>query len=264
MIKITRKMFGLKKDTRDDRDHLMRAYLPLIKLPEKIDFTRKMTPVRSQGDEGTCVGFASTVGMKEYQEKSEYKKTLELSPRFVYNECKKLDGHPQSEGTQIRIAMKVLKNLGVCLEQYWRYEPHDNNGPDAPSRKILADAKKNRILSYARILDLNELKLNLAHKGPCVIGIICYSGIMNTRTGKVPMPKRGEREIGGHAICPVGYDDAMKMVKFKNSWGEEWGDKGYGYLPYAYIDKYMMDAWSSVDIVDKKPMTINGVLRKLG
>lgn len=251
---------GCRKDKRDDRDYLMRAYLPMVKIPKKIDYTSKMTPVRNQGNEGTCVGFATTVGMKEYQEKQDYRKTIELSPRFVYNECKKLDGLPDQEGTQIRLAMKVLKNLGVCRESLWRYEPHDPDGPDAPVRKLVADAKKNRVLSYARILDLDELRLSIATKGPCVIGIICFNGIMKTRTGKVPMPRPGERKLGGHAICPVGYNDASKLIKFKNSWSEEWGDKGYGYLPYKYIEKYMLDAWSSVDIIDANPFTIAKVV----
>jgi len=59
---------GCIKDEFDDRDYLMRVYLPVIKLPAKIDYTSKLSPVRNQGDEGTCVGFATTVGMKEYQE----------------------------------------------------------------------------------------------------------------------------------------------------------------------------------------------------
>ncbi|MCE5300513.1 MAG: C1 family peptidase [Spirochaetia bacterium] len=286
-----KKMLGYRKDRRDDRDRLMRAYLPAVKIPKKIDYTDSMSPVRDQQDEGTCVGFAATVGMKEYQENlvqgpgskvqkagkafqgAKKSRTLDhatgtmdqvagkvLSPRFLYNECKKLDGYPDQEGTEIRVAMKVLKNLGVCQEKYWRYEPHDGNGPDAPSRVILADAKKNVVKSYARILDLDELKSSLAQKGPCVIGVMVYRGMMKTTTGKVPMPKKGEKTLGGHAICPVGYDDAAKLVKFKNSWSEGWGTKGYGWLPYAYVAKYMMDAWSSVDVADPSPLTVEKVL----
>lgn len=258
---IKRYMLGCRKDKRDDRDYLMRAYLPMVKIPRKVDFTSKMTPVRNQGDEGTCVGFAATVGMKEYQEKQDWKRLIELSPRFLYNECKKIDGHKSEEGTQIRIAMKVLKNTGVCQEKLWKYEAHDADGPDAPVKKMAADAKKNRVLSYARILDLDELRLSLAAKGPCVIGIVCFNGIMKTQTGKVTMPKSGERPLGGHAVCAVGYNDSTKLIKFKNSWSEAWGDSGYGYLSYAYTRKYMLDAWSSIDIIDANPMSISKVLK---
>ena len=242
-----KKRLGYKKDKRDSRDLLMRSYLPLVKLPSKIDYTSKMSPVRDQGDEGTCVGFSVVVGMKEYQERVDWKKLRILSPRFLYNECKKIDGAHDSEGTQIRIAMKTLKNIGVCQEQYWPYVPHQSNKAKAGA---VGDAAKNKELSYARILNLYELKLTLATKGPCVIGIQVFSGMMETKTGIVPMPKRGEKVLGGHAICLVGYNEKTKLIKFKNSWSKAWGEKGYGYLPYGYINKYMMDAWSSVDKKD--------------
>jgi C1A family cysteine protease len=75
------------------------------------------------------------------------------------------------------------------------------------------------------------------------------------------MPKASERSLGGHAICAVGYDEKAKLIKFKNSWSAAWGDAGYGFLPYAYIDKYMTDAWSAVDIKDASPLTINDVMK---
>jgi C1A family cysteine protease len=53
--------------------------------------------------------------------------------------------------------------------------------------------------------------------------------------GIIPIPD-GSLARGSHAICVVGYDDNSSWFKFKNSWGEEWGDKGYG-----------SDAWVSVD-----------------
>lgn len=249
---------GCLRDKKDNRDYLMRAYLPIIKLPKKIDWTSKMSPVRDQGDEGTCVGFATTVGMKEYQEKIDYGKLVELSPRFLYNECKKIDGIPDAEGTSIRVAVKVLKKIGVCREKFWQYKPHQK---DKPKKGADKDAKKFKIKTYARIIDLNELKLTLATKGPCVIGVYVFSGMMETKDGKIKMPKKNERALGGHAICPVGYDDKTGFIKFKNSWGVNWGDKGYGYLPYEYIEKYMMDAWSSVDIDDPNPLTIEKVIK---
>lgn len=60
---------GCIRDKFDERDYLMRAYLPVVKLPKKVDYTKEMSPVRDQGEEGTCVGFAPATGMKEYQER---------------------------------------------------------------------------------------------------------------------------------------------------------------------------------------------------
>jgi len=236
----------------------MRAYLPVIKLPRKVDYTRGMSPVRDQGDEGICVAFATASGMKEYQEMLDYSKIVVLSPRFVYSECKKIDGMPDAEGTTVRMAMKVIKTKGVCREKFWPYSPHQRT---RAKKEANTDAKKFRVLTYARILNLNELRLSLYSKGPCVIGVEVFEGFMMTKTGVVPMPRENESPLGGHAICAVGYDDREKLIKFKNSWSEKWGRKGFGFLPYAYIERYMMDAWSSVDIEDPSPLTLASILK---
>ncbi|MDP2940266.1 MAG: C1 family peptidase [Candidatus Omnitrophota bacterium] len=249
--------FGCIRDKFDDRDYLMRAYLPLKKLPKKIDWAPKMSPVRDQGEEGVCVGFATVTGMKEYQELLDYQKLVILSPRFLYSECKKIDDMPELEGTTIRAAMQALENKGVCRENYWPYQPHQKNKAKPGAVK---DAKKFCIITYARILNLNELRMSVATKGPAVLGVQVFKGMLKTKSGIVPLPKKGERSLGGHAIAACGYDDEKELVKFKNSWGK-WGEKGYGYLPYAYIERYMMDAWSSVDIEDPNPLTLASVLK---
>jgi C1A family cysteine protease len=249
--------FGCIKDKFDDRDYLMRAYLPVVKLPKKVDYTQKMSPIRDQGEEGTCVGFAVASGMKEYQEFLDYEKLVELSPRFVYSEAKKIDGVPGLEGTTIRASMQVLEKIGVCQEKLWPYSPHQKDKPKVGAK---ANAQNFRIITYARILNLNELRMALLSKGPCVLGIEVFKEMLNTKTGIVPLPRKNETSIGGHAIAACGYDDEKELAKFKNSWSEKWGDKGYGYLPYAYIERYMMDAWSSVDIEDPNPLTLASVL----
>ena len=249
--------FGCLKDKFDQRDYLMRAYLPVVKLPKQIDWAAKMSPVRDQGDEGICVGFSTASGMKEYQELLDYEKLVILSPRFVYAACKKIDGAPEAEGTTIRAAMRALKAKGVCQEKFWPYQAHQK---DKAKPGASQDAKRFRITSYARILNLNELRLSLAAKGPCVIGIEVFEGIMKTKTGVVPMPPGSQTSIGGHAVCIVGYDDQKKLIKFKNSWSDRWGQGGYGFLHYSYIERYMMDAWSAVDVDDPHPLTLASIL----
>jgi C1A family cysteine protease len=59
---------------------------------------------------------------------------------------------------------------------------------------------------------------------------------MDYRGGIVAMPKRVRVNSGGHAQVIVGYDDNAKCWIVRNSWGTWWGDAGYGYVPYEYLD----------------------------
>jgi C1A family cysteine protease len=77
---------------------------------------------------------------------------------------------------------------------------------------------------------------------PIVVGIQVYESFESlevAKTGQVPMPSsiphKNDKCLGGHAVCIVGYDDAHASFIMRNSWGASWGDKGYFYLPYAYI-----------------------------
>jgi aminopeptidase C len=41
----------------------------------------------------------------------------------------------------------------------------------------------------------------------------------------------------------VGFDDTTdgefsEHFIFRNSWGDDWGDDGYGYMPYAYVAQH--------------------------
>ncbi len=55
---------------------------------------------------------------------------------------------------------------------------------------------------------------------------------------------RREDYLGGHAVLAMGYDDEKKLIKFRNSWGSAWGDKGYFYTPYDFVTEYASDMWT--------------------
>jgi C1A family cysteine protease len=66
------------------------------------------------------------------------------------------------------------------------------------------------------------------------------------KTGLVPMPRPGEKSQGGHCVLIVGYDQTKKWFICRNSWGVNWGDKGYFYLPYEFVENpnYCDDFWA--------------------
>jgi C1A family cysteine protease len=62
----------------------------------------------------------------------------------------------------------------------------------------------------------------------------------------VPMPKPKEKQLGGHAVLAVGYDDATERFLVRNSWGPKWALAGYFTMPYAYVtdDNLSDDFWT--------------------
>lgn len=87
----------------------------------------------------------------------------------------------------------------------------------------------------------------LASGYPFVIGITVYSSFESaqvTKTGIVPMPAHGEKQLGGHAILVVGYDDTHQRYICMNSWGTHWGMQGFFTIPYSYFTSHGSDAWT--------------------
>jgi C1A family cysteine protease len=70
-------------------------------------------------------------------------------------------------------------------------------------------------------------------------------------TGQVPMPLLNEQPIGGHAVLVSGYNQVTRRFKVRNSWGADWGDRGYFYLPYDYVfaRHYASEAWVIQDVL---------------
>ena len=251
-----RKFFGLFKSRRDNRDYLITPFLTEIldKLPSEIDNTSLMTPIKHQGREGACAGFAG-VAVKEYQEKIDYNlegdKYIDLSERFLYEHAKKISGH--KEGTTLKAIAKVLVDKGVCRESFWKYKAGDVGQPFAGAE---FDAYNFKVQPYyTRITNEKELKASLVKFGAIMIGVGVYRNWYRQKNGHIPDAGFCDKLkgcLGGHAIVIVGYNDKTKEYKFKNSWGIRWGDKGYGYLSYKEMRRTLMDAIAFIDINDER------------
>ena len=89
----------------------------------------------------------------------------------------------------------------------------------------------------------------LAEGYPFVFGFTVYESFESpavAKTGRLNLPKPSEKSLGGHAVMAAGYDDATKRFLIRNSWGTDWGMKGYFTIPYAYLDNRNLsdDFWT--------------------
>lgn len=98
---------------------------------------------------------------------------------------------------------------------------------------------------FARLSDAHELSQYIAQEGIGTwIAFRVYENIRNAeRTGIVESPSGAF--LGGHAVFAqdIEYIKDRPYIKFANSWGEDWGDSGNGYLPAEML----YEAWGDYD-----------------
>jgi C1A family cysteine protease len=231
--------YGWIPDLPDQRDHLYAApVVHLVKLPAKIDLSKKCPPVYDQGQLGSCTANAIGAAIQFDRMKQKLKPNFVPSRLFIYYCERVIEGTVNSDsGAQIRDGIKSVAHNGDCPEKEWPYDIAKFKVK--PAAACYTDALKYKAVSYQRVVQaLSQLKGCLASGFPIVFGFTVYESFESdsvAKTGKMPMPGPGEKVLGGHAVLAVGYDDAAQRFIVRNSWGKNWGMQGYFTMPYAYL-----------------------------
>ncbi len=77
---------------------------------------------------------------------------------------------------------------------------------------------------------VEQLKAALAEHGPIVTPIYYDKCLGNYRSGVFNEKNAG---IVNHVVLLIGWDDKKQAWLVKNSWGEEWGEQGFGWIKYG-------------------------------
>ena len=230
-------------------------------LPDEVDLHATMPAVRNQGSRGTCVAHAAAA-VREFLTGAS-STGANLSEQFLYWACKQRDGHPSDFGTWIKDAMAVLQDTGVCPETVWPYNKAviaHNEGQGPPPAGAQAQAAPFKVISTKKLEArwLQGLKEALADGQPVAFSVSIFQSWQNPwtfRNGDIRLPLPGEKNLGGHAMCMVGYaddDDVPGGGYFivRNSWGEAFGQQGkiapgYCRLPYAFVQQNGWEAYTA-------------------
>lgn len=237
-------------------------------LPSRVDLSNNMPPVGSQGQQGSCVGWASTYALKSYQEKVERnwsydfdpdRKTGEastiFSPAFTYNQ---INGGVD-RGSSISEALDLIVKKGAIP---WKYMPYsDRDYRTQPSQSVLKIASRYKGESYKRLNQNNiqSLKSELAAGNPIIGGFLVDNNLKDFKKGKF-LDTIGILTGGGHAMTIVGYDDSQTSpnghrgaFKIINSWSKWWGENGYGWISYRHFPERAKYLYVLKDRQDSKP-----------
>lgn len=223
------------------------------------EFSPTNWPVWDQGNLGSCTAFAILSSIHYYAPE------IKPSTLFQYYNERFEDGDINGDnGSTISQAAHCLSKYGYCSIETWPYDI--TQFTVKPSPQSYEQGLQN-IKALAKIFEFESINYCqqtiiqcLSRNSPIVLGISVYESFESptvAKTGQVPMPMPNEQLLGGHAVSLVGYDLTTRKWKLRNSWGANWGDDGYFYLPFEYISEGRLasDLWTIKKgfNVDKSP-----------
>lgn len=221
-------------------------FLPHLTPPTEPVFSHRThcSPPYDQGQTGSCTG-QSTAKVLELRRVLEGHSPLKAHPSqfFLYANARLKEGSlTEDSGATIRDVAIAATEDGFCDNIVWSSDVMSNllvKPSDAAylAAKPEAGLKWTWIEQHGAAL-IPALKIAIRNGDPVLFGIKVYESFESNavaKTGKIPVPHYWEQLLGGHAIAMIGWNDKIQCFEFANSWGSTWGDKGYGWLPYAYV-----------------------------
>jgi C1A family cysteine protease len=245
-----RHVYDALPSTPDHRDFRMMA-VNMASLPSEVMLP--VIPILNQSNEGSCVGHGCA-GARETLElvANLTLPVVPLSRAFIYYRARLLEGTAdQDSGAMVRDGCKVLHDDGVCTEDLFPYTP--GKFKDVPPDLDITAAAQYRIITYARLNSSDEIRASLAQSNPVIIGVAVYESFEHQigPDGRVPIPPPTDTLLGGHCMFLSGYKPdpqniGMFLFRCQNSWGPNWADSGYCWMPEGYLNNPNLasDLWA--------------------
>ena len=229
-------------------------------LPQAVDLSKYFPRVGDQGQQGSCVAWATAYAARAYYaEQVEHRDTTQPqnvpSPAYLFDLIH-LNGDCIS-GSYVSDAMDVLKQGAPSLADF----PYDQTSCAAPPSAARAKATDFRIDGYDEVFDpsrnmtdLDQVKGPLAQGNPVVVLALVDDAFQYISPDNKVWRSNASEPGSGHAFTIVGYDDRTQTFKFINSWSTQWGDQGYGWMTYDTFqtrveEAYVMHMAGDPDIV---------------
>lgn len=219
-------------------------------IPATKDLREDWWEINNQGSTGSCVGWATADSVLRwvFVKAGLIEKDDLLSPRFIWMAAKETDEfitRPttfiEEDGTSLKAALNIARKYGIVLDSILPFKTGQLY-PN-PAKTFYAIAAKLKITSYFNLgNNLGNWRTWLATMGPILtrlnVDSSWDSATLNNGVLDVYQPATTR---GGHAVALVGYTATDFIVR--NSWGTNWGDKGYAYASWSYAQPAFTEAY---------------------
>jgi C1A family cysteine protease len=223
-------------------------------LPAKVNWQEYCAPVEDQQPLASCTAHAC-IGLFQYFERRATGRAADPSPLFLYRTSRQLLRWTGDTGASLRTALKAMVRFGIPPAELWPYDPARLDA--TPDPFLYSFARDYQAIRYVRLDPadgggadaLGRVKAFLAAGFPSLFGFSALRSL--TGDADIPAPTVYDSVCGGQAAVAVGYDDNRRIrsargaLLVRNSWGSGWGEGGYGWLPYAYVEQRLaVDFWT--------------------
>lgn len=205
------------------------------------------TPVRNQGNCGSCWAFGGT-------------QTIEMAYRIFAG--KSIDFSEQDlvgrlfsgcGGGYFTGDFQVSK--GQLSEADCPYKASNFRCKRVPPAVAGQGVKWGMVGQHGRSPTVDELQASIQNFGGIAVTVTANNSFMNYKGGLSQSCPHGSTN---HIVTLTGWktDKGKVYFKLKNSWGESWGEKGYGWFPAGCYDLAEEASWLAIDAVPCKPPAI--------
>lgn len=211
-----------------------------IEPKEAVDLRKFATPVGDQGQTSRCSAFAWTHAT-ELVTNIKTGNAPRLSPSFTMLEFQRMQGDAKDyqyaysggDGTTGGPDPgRMLTEQGTCRQELW---PDNSEVPVTSERVLSADAVKHSLPATPLPISLDDAKKVLSAGCPVHISMNTGEAFSDIgRDGVFNAAEAPSGRHGRHAMLMVGYTGNFYIIK--NSWGADWGDKGYCYIPKKVLE----------------------------
>ena len=217
------------------------------------------TPIKDQGNCGSCYAFGSYAAMESCIKIVSNKPSLsiDLSEQFMVS-CGKdwVDGIDGCGGAQLNPIFEFIEKYGAIPESCF---PYTSGGGSVPScSKKCSDWQdlQYEIDDWGSVsANQDSIKNALIQHGPLPTGMNVYSNFPSY-DGGIYEPSGAIQ--GAHLVCIVGYNDNPGYWICKNSWGTSWGEDGWFKIKYGVCDIEQNTAYLDVQPTGDKQKSYYG------